>query len=104
SPWHCRSRPDVPPRLGPVALADTTPANSPVVRAALAAGENWRTAFRAEMLKTRPAVIAGLGVDLGHLPRHPDLFARADRRDPVRRSGEHLAFCAVIDRLPLWFD
>src|SRR6266436_4918278 len=103
-PPNRRSAPDLPHRLEPVALADTAPANPPIVRATLAAGEKRRTAFRAEMLKARPAVIADLGVDLGHLPRHPDLVARADHRDPVRRSGEHLAICAVTDRHSFWID
>src|ERR1700682_5020502 len=82
----------------------TLPANPPAVAAALAAGEERGTAFGAERLKARPAVSAGLGVDLGHLPRHPDLFARADHRDPVGRSGQRLAICAVTDRHSLWID
>src|SRR5260370_26003869 len=93
-PGHRGSAPDLPPRFEPVALADTAPANPPVVRAALAAGEKRRTAFRAEMLKASPAVIAALGGDLGHLPRQPDLVARADRRDPVSRPRQHLAIPA----------
>src|SRR6202043_827197 len=28
-------------------------------------------------------------VNFGRLPRQPDFFARADHRDPVRRSGQH---------------
>jgi hypothetical protein len=103
-PWCRGSAPDLPPRLEPVALADTPPANPPVIWAARAAGEKRRTAFRAEMLKARSAVISGLGVDLGHLPRHPDLFARADHRDPVGRSGQHLAIRAVTDRYSLGID
>src|SRR5260370_31089083 len=86
-PGHRGSAPDLPPRLDLVALADTAPANPPVVRAALAAGEKRRTAFRAEMLEARPAVIAGLGVDLRQLPRHPDLVAPAARRHPARLSS-----------------
>src|SRR5260370_40230434 len=85
-PGHRGSAPDLPPRFEPVALADTAPATPPVVPAALAAGEKRRTAFRAEMLKASPAVIAGPGVDRGHLPPHPDSVARSDRRAPARRS------------------
>src|SRR5260370_22024058 len=103
-PGHRGSAPDLPPRLEPVALADTAPANPPVVRAALVAGEKRRTAFRAEMLEARPTVIAGLGVDLGQLPRHPYLVARADRRDPVRRSGHHLPICPLTDLHALRID
>src|SRR3981081_3139065 len=56
------------------------------------------------MLKPCPAVIAGLGVDFGRFSRHPDLFARADHRYPVGRSGQRLAIRAVTDRHPFRID
>jgi hypothetical protein len=97
-PWHRRSAPDLPPRLELIALADTAPANSPVVGAAFAAGEQRGTTFSAEMLKARPAVIARFRVDPGRSPRHPYLFARANHRDPEGRSSQHLAIRAMTDR------
>src|SRR6202035_1723377 len=68
NPWYRRSAPDLPPWTEPVALADAAPANSPTVGAALTAGEKRRTAFPTKMLKAGPAVITGLGVDLGRFP------------------------------------
>src|ERR1700730_2216238 len=71
---------------------------------ALTAGEKLRTAFPTKMLKTGPAVVTGLGVDPGRFPHHPDLLARADHGDPVRRSGQRLAIRAMTDRDPRRID
>src|SRR5258708_30836400 len=103
-PWRRRATPDLTPRLQPISLANTAPANSPIVRSPLAAGEKRGTTFRAKVLKARAAVVAGLGVDLGRLSRRPDLSARADHRHPVGRSCERLAIRAVTNRHFLRID
>src|SRR5437899_12873347 len=76
--------PDLPHGLELVALADRAPADAPVVRPAVAAGEQRGTATGTKVLEARAAVVAGLGVNLRRRARHADLCFGADHRDPVR--------------------
>src|SRR5882757_9260646 len=104
-PGHGGAAPDLAPRLQLVALADTAPADAPIVgTAVLAAGEQRGTAFVAEMLKPDAAIVAGLAVDFRRLAGQPDLFAGADHGHPVGRAGKRLAIPAVTDRHPFRID
>src|SRR5437763_10638719 len=83
--------PDLPRRLELVALADAAPADAPIVRPAVAAGEQRGTAHLAKMLETRAAVLAGLRVNLRRCARHGDLLAGTEHRHPVRGARQVLA-------------
>src|SRR5882757_4685241 len=97
-PWRGGATPDLPRGLELIALADGAPADAPVVRPAVAAGEQRGTTILAKMLEARAAIVAGLRVDLRRRARHADLFFGADHRDPVRRARQVLAIGAVADR------
>src|SRR5437879_13546255 len=77
--------PDLPHGLELIALADRAPADAPVVRPAVAAGEQRGTTALAKMLEARAAVVAGLRVNLRRRARHAYMLLGADHRATVRR-------------------
>src|SRR5437016_10881608 len=72
--------PYLPRRLELIALADAAPADAPIVRPAVAAGEQRGTTILAKMLEARAAVLARLRVNLRRCTRHPDLFGGTEHR------------------------
>src|SRR5882757_7359784 len=77
-PGRGGAAPDLALRLQLVALADAAPADAPIVgTAVLAAGEQRGTAFAAEMLKARAAIVAHLAIDFRGVSGQPDVFASA---------------------------